>query len=89
MIKIGIIGATGYTGGELLRYLLRHPQARVLHCTSESSAGKSVFLPHPDLSRFAGRKVALRLENFPNDWSYEFAYWAEVTLNPAALARGN
>jgi N-acetyl-gamma-glutamyl-phosphate reductase len=40
MIDIGIIGATGYTGLELLRLLGRHPQARIAWLTSESSAGQ-------------------------------------------------
>lgn len=50
MIRAAIIGATGYTGQELLRYLLRHPGAALTHCTSESSAGKSIFEVHPTLS---------------------------------------
>jgi putative membrane-bound dehydrogenase-like protein len=33
-----------------------------------------------DLDRFAGKRVLLRLENYPNNWNYEFSYWAEVTL---------
>jgi N-acetyl-gamma-glutamyl-phosphate reductase len=40
MIKIGIYGATGYTGLELLRLLLRHPQAEIAWLTSENSAGQ-------------------------------------------------
>jgi N-acetyl-gamma-glutamyl-phosphate reductase len=40
MIKIGIFGATGYTGLELLKLLGRHPAARIAWLTSESSAGQ-------------------------------------------------
>ncbi len=40
MIKIGIIGATGYTGLELLKLLQRHPAAQVVWLTSEQSAGQ-------------------------------------------------
>lgn len=40
MIKIGIIGATGYTGLELLKLLSRHPAADVVWLTSEQSAGQ-------------------------------------------------
>ena len=40
MIKIGIYGATGYTGLELLRLLQRHPQAQIAWLTSENSAGQ-------------------------------------------------
>jgi N-acetyl-gamma-glutamyl-phosphate reductase len=41
-IKASILGATGYAGGELLKILLRHPHAKIMHVTSESSAGKRV-----------------------------------------------
>ncbi|OQA43841.1 MAG: N-acetyl-gamma-glutamyl-phosphate reductase [Chloroflexi bacterium ADurb.Bin325] len=40
MLKIGIIGATGYTGLELLRLLQRHPAAEIAWLTSENSAGQ-------------------------------------------------
>ncbi|MCO6506392.1 MAG: N-acetyl-gamma-glutamyl-phosphate reductase, partial [Snodgrassella sp.] len=37
-IKIGIVGATGYTGVELLRLLAQHPDAEVIAVTSRSAA---------------------------------------------------
>jgi|YNPNPStandDraft_1061719.scaffolds.fasta_scaffold17988_6 N-acetyl-gamma-glutamyl-phosphate reductase len=39
-VRVGIIGATGYTGYELLRILRRHPAAEIGFCTSESYAGQ-------------------------------------------------
>lgn len=42
MIKIGVVGGTGYTGAELLRLLARHPQADLRAVTSRSDAGKRV-----------------------------------------------
>ncbi len=42
MIRVGIFGATGYAGYELLRWLRRHPGARVVFTASESSAGASL-----------------------------------------------
>ncbi|HXN07413.1 MAG TPA: N-acetyl-gamma-glutamyl-phosphate reductase [Nitrospiria bacterium] len=51
-IKIGIVGATGYTGGELLRILASHPEARVTVATSEQSSGKKVEELFPFLSGF-------------------------------------
>lgn len=33
-----------------------------------------------DLTPFAGRRVALRLENFPNNWEWEHAYWSDVAI---------
>jgi len=48
MNKIGIIGATGYTGEELLRVLSRHPEVTVAFVTSEQDTGTSLasFFPH-------------------------------------------
>jgi N-acetyl-gamma-glutamyl-phosphate/LysW-gamma-L-alpha-aminoadipyl-6-phosphate reductase len=48
-LKIGIIGGTGYVGGELLRLLLLHPQAEVKMVTSRQSVGEYVFNVHPNL----------------------------------------
>ena len=42
MIKVGIVGATGYTGAELLRLLAGHEQAQVVAVTSRTEAGKPV-----------------------------------------------
>ena len=42
MIKIGIVGGTGYTGVELLRLLATHPQAEIVQITSRAEAGRQV-----------------------------------------------
>ncbi|HWQ20708.1 MAG TPA: N-acetyl-gamma-glutamyl-phosphate reductase [Methanotrichaceae archaeon] len=49
MIDVGIVGGSGYTGGELLRLLSGHPQARVVYVTSRKLAGKPVDSVHPHL----------------------------------------
>lgn len=49
MIQVGIIGAAGYTAGELIRILLHHPQAEILFAQSTSHAGEPVAQAHPDL----------------------------------------
>jgi N-acetyl-gamma-glutamyl-phosphate reductase len=49
MIKVGIVGGTGYTGVELLRLLAVHPQARVEAITSRSEAGVPVGTMFPSL----------------------------------------
>ncbi len=49
MIKIGIIGASGYTGGELLRLLSLHPEAEAVCVTSRKLAGTPVEKVHPHL----------------------------------------
>ena len=45
--RIGIIGATGYTGSELVRILLNHPNVEIEFITSESHAGKKFSDVHP------------------------------------------
>ncbi len=50
-IKVSIVGASGYGGGELLRLLLFHPGVEVVQATSESKAGEFVFQTHPNLRK--------------------------------------
>ena len=49
MIKVGILGAAGYTGGELIRVLLNHPEAEIVFANSESNAGNLVSDVHKGL----------------------------------------
>ncbi len=49
MIKVGVLGAAGYTGGELIRLLLNHPQAEIVFANSESNAGNPVSEVHEGL----------------------------------------
>ncbi len=49
MVKVGIVGGTGYTGVELLRLLARHPQAEVVAITSRKEAGMPVAEMFPNL----------------------------------------
>ena len=51
MIRAAIVGASGYTGGELLRLLLAHPQVEVTQITSETYAGQYAYFVHPNLRR--------------------------------------
>jgi N-acetyl-gamma-glutamyl-phosphate reductase len=48
-IRVGIIGAAGYTGGELLRLLVNHPGAEIVFAQSNSQAGLPVSLSHEGL----------------------------------------
>lgn len=59
MIRIGIVGGTGYTGVELLRLLAQHPQAEIVAITSRGDAGTAVTGMFPSLR---GR-VDLRFED--------------------------
>lgn len=49
MIKTGIIGGAGYTAGELIRILLRHPNAKISFIHSNSQSGKPISSIHTDL----------------------------------------
>ena len=49
MIQVGIIGAAGYTAGELMRILINHPCANILFAQSTSHAGEPVWKAHHDL----------------------------------------
>ncbi|HMR93828.1 MAG TPA: N-acetyl-gamma-glutamyl-phosphate reductase [Chitinophagaceae bacterium] len=49
LIKVGIIGGAGYTGGELIRLLIHHPYTAVSFIHSRSNAGKMISAVHQDL----------------------------------------
>ena len=49
MIKVGVVGGTGYTGVELLRILAAHPQVEVAAITSRAEAGVKVADYFPSL----------------------------------------
>lgn len=49
VVKVGIIGGAGYTGGELIRILLNHPEAKIAFIHSESNAGNPIYKVHKDL----------------------------------------
>ena len=49
MVRVGILGAAGYTGGELIRLLLNHPEVEIVFANSESNAGNKVYDVHEGL----------------------------------------
>ena len=55
-MKIGVVGASGYAGGELLRLLASHPEFEAAVITAGSNAGEEITAIHPQLSNYAGRK---------------------------------
>ena len=58
MIKVGIVGGTGYTGVELLRLLAQHPEAQLTTITSRKEAGMPVADMFPTIR--SGRRRFLR-----------------------------
>ncbi len=61
-IRVSIVGGSGYTGGELLRLLLFHPQVEIVQVASSSSAGHFLHSTHPNL-----RKVTTLRYCHPDD----------------------
>jgi len=55
LIKVAIVGASGYSGQELIRLLMRHPGVELVCVTSRQSAGRSIAEIHP---RFAGHRFS-------------------------------
>ena len=72
MIKVGIIGASGYTGGELLRFLKNHPEIEIVAATSRQYDGNPVYKVHPHL-----RDLEIKFENLkPNEIDADLVFTA-------------
>jgi len=65
-LKAGIIGATGYTGSELVRLLHVHPQVDIVAITSESHQGKPFSAIHPQFTRIVEKEL-ISLDELPAD----------------------
>ena len=74
--KIGVLGASGYTGGELVRILLRHPRANIVLLTAERSAGKAMRDVFQHFSPFA----------LPQLVAIDGLDWANLALDVAFCA---
>jgi N-acetyl-gamma-glutamyl-phosphate reductase len=74
--KIGVLGASGYTGSELVRMLLRHPRSEIVLLTAERSAGKAMREVFPQFSPF----------DLPQLVAIEGIDWATAGLDVAFCA---
>src|SRR5437879_1223410 len=54
-LRVGVVGASGYTGAELLRLLATHPGLEPVVATSREFAGQDIVSVYPNLAAFAGR----------------------------------
>ena len=77
-IRIGVLGASGYTGAELLRLLLRHPAAELRVLTAERQAGKPMAEIFPHLAPFG----------LPTPVKIEEVDWAQLDFVFCALPHG-
>src|SRR5882757_8662366 len=57
-IRAGIIGGAGYTGGEMIRILINHPEVKIHFVHSKSNAGKYLYEVHEDLAGDTDQKFA-------------------------------
>jgi len=57
-VRVGIIGGSGYAGGELLRLLIPHPKAEISLVTSRRFTGKYVHMIHPNLRGITNLKFS-------------------------------
>lgn len=72
--NVSVLGASGYTGAELLRFLYQHPHVNVKHATGASHAGKNVEEVFPHLQNFFQIKLdKLDLSTLPEDIDVVFA----------------
>lgn len=65
MVKVGILGASGYTGAELVRLLARHPRVEIVAMTAERHAGKRMVDVFP---QFRGRELPSLMKVEEVDW---------------------
>ncbi|GAA4308760.1 N-acetyl-gamma-glutamyl-phosphate reductase [Mucilaginibacter gynuensis] len=63
VIKAGIVGGAGYTGGEMLRILINHPNVEIAFVHSNSNAGNYIYEVHTDLFGDTDLKFAAELSN--------------------------
>ena len=62
-IKAGIVGGAGYTGGEMLRILVNHPNVEIVFVHSNSNAGNYIYEVHTDLFGDTDLRFASELSN--------------------------
>ena len=74
--RIGVLGASGYTGAELVRMLLRHPRSELVRLTAERSAGKAMREVFPQFSPYT----------LPTLTAIEGINWAKEQLHVAFCA---
>jgi N-acetyl-gamma-glutamyl-phosphate/LysW-gamma-L-alpha-aminoadipyl-6-phosphate reductase len=92
MLKIGIVGGSGYVGSELLRLLLLHPEVEVTTVTSRQSAGEYIFNTHPNLRGITQQKfVPIDIAELSKNCELVFTatpHGGSVNLVPKLLEAG-
>jgi [amino group carrier protein]-6-phospho-L-2-aminoadipate/5-phospho-L-glutamate reductase len=91
-VKVGIVGASGYVGGELLRVLLGHPNCEVKIATSSRFKDEPVYRVHPNLRSVTGLKFSdPKLDDLTSECDFIFTavpHGSAVKLVPQLLKTG-
>ena len=87
MIKVSIIGGSGYTGGELLRLLIPHPKVEVIQVTSRKKMGEFIYQTHPNLRKQTTLKFTAPDELLPTDILFLALPHGQAQHNIAAYAQ--
>jgi LysW-gamma-L-alpha-aminoadipyl-6-phosphate/LysW-L-glutamyl-5-phosphate reductase len=89
MVTVSVLGASGYTGGELLRLLLQHPDIQVVSATSQTFAGQHLHRAHPNLRGATDLKFVTRDALAPADVVFTCVpHGAAAKVVPDLLERG-
>jgi N-acetyl-gamma-glutamyl-phosphate reductase len=89
LIEIGIIGANGYTGGELLRLLNGHPHAEVTVATSRKLAGEPIYKVHPNLRNLDLKFESVKPEDMESDLVFTATpHGASMNIVPPLVEKG-
>lgn len=92
MVKVSIIGSTGYVGLELVRLLSRHPEVELVYLSSQSYEGQDIADLYPSLKGTLSHKlVAMDVEKFAADSDVVFTslpHGASGTVIPALYEAG-
>lgn len=93
IVRVGLVGGSGYTGGELLRILATHPNVEVTYVTSREYAGKPFTVIHPNLRGFyKGLKFSeVSVESIAEKCETVFVntpHGVSASLTPSLLERG-
>src|SRR4029434_438787 len=74
--RIGVLGASGYTGAELLRLLIRHPRVEIALLTAERRAGQHMRQVFPQFSPYALPKLVAVDSGDLNEAALDLAFCA-------------
>lgn len=92
-IKVSIVGATGYSGKELIRILLKHPQVEILHLVSASYVGKKITEIFPDfLNQLDQTLIELDIDTIVRDSDLVFTalpHTVSMEIIPELMNRKN